>query len=67
MTYYINYINTKDSYRGMELSATSLEDLINQLLYKKDIASVEEVVELEDSANDAKEDELLDWIARNRV
>lgn len=67
MTYYINYINTRDAYRGMELSADSIEDLINQLLFKKDIASIEEVVELEDPPTDSKEDELLDWIARNRT
>lgn len=69
MTYYINYINTRDAYRGVELKADSIEDLINQLLFKKDIASVEEVVELEAIPGDveSKEDDFIDWITRNRI
>ena len=69
MTYYVNYINTRDSYRGIELKADSIEDLINQLIFKKDIASVEEVVELDDISEEieSKEDDFIDWITRNRI
>lgn len=70
MTYYINYMDKKGSYKGLETSADSLEELVNTLLYKRDIASVEEIVELPDTvSNDSEitDDDFEDWLAKNRI
>lgn len=68
MVYYINYIDTKNSHKGLETSADSIEDLFNQLIHRRDIASIDEIVELEDNGISSKDDdELEDWIALNRV
>lgn len=68
MVYYINYIDTKNSYKGLETSADSIEDLFNQLIHRRDIASIDEIVELEDNGISSKDDdELEDWIALNRI
>lgn len=68
MVYYVNFIDLKESHRGVELTADGIEDLINQLIHRRDIATVDEVVELEeDDADIPYNSELSDWIERNRI